>query len=127
MTANMIAKKILSQIDSQAHHYQVLKDISDHSVYGSELKWSDGFIRITGRNLHSNKKTRGWKLEIEWKYGILICVSLKDNKVSNPVEPAEYTVSNNIDDEPLFKFWVKNVPRKQDRNISNFKEEHWKK
>ena len=61
MTANVIAENILSQVDSEGHHYQVLKDISDHSMDGIALKRSDIFIRICDRNLHAKKKTRGCK------------------------------------------------------------------
>ena len=77
---------MLSQVDSEGHDYQVLKDISDHSYDGITLKRRDGFIRSRGGNLHPKKTTRGWKLEVKWKYESLIWIPLK----------AEYEVSNNI-------------------------------
>ena len=45
LTANVIAKNMLSQVDSEGHHYQVIKDIINHYADGSALKRSDGFIR----------------------------------------------------------------------------------
>jgi hypothetical protein len=36
-------------------------------------------------------------------------VKLKDLKVSNPVELAEYAVANQIAKEPAFKWWVSNT------------------
>ena len=46
---------------------------------------------------------------------------MKYIKVSNPVELAEYTVANNIEDEPSFKWWLKDVLHKQDLIVSKFK------
>ena len=62
LIANMIAKHMLSQVDSEGHHYQVLNYISDHSVDGGELNRIDGFMRSFGGNLHAKKTTSGWKL-----------------------------------------------------------------
>ena len=85
MTANLIAENMLSKVDSQRYDYKVLKYISDYSADGSALNRSDGFIRSQYGNLHAKKTTRGWKLEVEWKYGTLIWIPLKGIKASNPV------------------------------------------
>ena len=53
LTANLISDNIISQVDSKEHHYQVLKEISEHYADVSALKRSDGFIRSRGGNLHS--------------------------------------------------------------------------
>ena len=42
-------------------------------------------------------------------------------QIQNPVELAEYAVENNIEDEPAFKLWLKDVLRKRDQIISNAK------
>ena len=39
-------------------------------------------------------------------------------KESNPIEVVEYAVSQNIQDEPAFKWWVPWTLRKRDRIIS---------
>ena len=114
----MIDENILSQVDPDGYHHQVLKDISDHSADGSVLKKIYGFIRSCGNNLHAKNTTRGWKIETEWKYGTLSCIPLRYLKVSIPVEIAEYAVGNNIEDETEFKLCVKDVFCKRDRIIS---------
>ena len=106
LIANVIDEIMLSQIDSEVHHYQVPNNISDKYMDGSALKKSDGFIRGRGGNPHSNKTARGCKLEVKCKYGTLSCIPLKDIKASNPIELAEYVVAKNIEDEPAFKWWV---------------------
>ena len=44
---------------------------------------------------------------MEWNYGSVYWVSLKDLKQSNPVELAEHAVENEISDEPAFNWQVK--------------------
>ena len=56
---NLISENMLSQVYSEINHYQLLKDISYHSMYGSGLKRSDVFIRSRGGNLQAKKTTRG--------------------------------------------------------------------
>ena len=51
---------------------------------------------------------------------------MKYIKASNPVELSEYVVANNIEYEPVFKWWVKDVFRKQDQIISKFKAKYWR-
>ena len=112
---------MISQVDSEGHHYQAQTEIRDHSTDGSALKRSNGFIRSCGVNLHAKKTARCCKSDVKWKDGTLIYMPLKDIKASKPVELAEYVVANNIEDEPSFKWWVQGVPRKQDQMISNVK------
>ena len=126
LTANTIAENMLYQVDLEGHHYQVLTDIIDHSVNCSAFKRSNGCIRIHDENLHAKKKTRGWELKVEWKYGTLSWISLNDIKALNHVKLAEYAVVNNIEDEPAFRLWVKYVLRKSDQIISKFKAKYWR-
>ena len=76
---------MLSQVDSEVHHSQLLKDISYHSMDDSALKRSDVLIRSFVRNLHPKKTTRGWKLEVEWKDVSSIWMTLKYIKASNSI------------------------------------------
>ena len=50
--------------------------------------------------------TRGWELLVEWKDGSTSCMKLKYLKESSPIEVAEYAVTNQIFEEPAFKWWV---------------------
>jgi hypothetical protein len=46
---------------------------------------------------------------------------LKDLKDSNPIETAEYAVSNKIADEPALIWWVRDTLRRRNRYISKWK------
>ena len=62
LAANVISENMISQVDSEGHHYHVLKEISYHYAYGSALKGRYIFIRSRGRNLHAKNTIRGCKL-----------------------------------------------------------------
>ena len=49
---------------------------------------------------------------------------MKDIKASNHVELDEYSVANNIEYEPEFKWWVKHVIRKRYQTISKVKSKY---
>ena len=92
LTSNVISQNMLSQLDPQGNHYQLLKDISDNYVDRISSKRSNGFIRSCIGNVHAKQTTRCWKLEVEWKDVTLRWITSKGLKYSNPVELAEYSL-----------------------------------
>jgi ribosomal protein L31E len=124
VTANFIAENILSQVDSEGYHYQIMSEIVDHRKLRSAIPISDGFILSRSGNKVPKKTTRGWELLVEWKDGSTSWVSLSDLKSSNPVELAEYAVANEIQEEPAFKWWVRDVLRMKERIISKVKSKY---
>ena len=126
LTANMISENMLSWVDSEWHHYQVLKDTSYHSTDGSLLKKIDWFIRIHNRSLHTKKTTRGCKLEVKCKNGNFNLDSVEGYQSLNPVEFAGYAVLKNIEGESAFKWWVKDILLKQYQMISKVKAKYWR-
>ena len=55
------------------------------------------------------------------------CISLKDLKENNPVEISEYVVSNNIDHDPEFLWWVPYTLQKRNPSISKLQKKYWRK
>jgi hypothetical protein len=51
-------------------------------------------------------------------------VLLKDLKVSNPIQVAEYAIAHGIAQEPAFSWWVKDVIRNKDRIINAVRARH---
>ena len=126
LTANLIAESMYSQVDSEGHHYQLMAEISDHRKDRTAIPISNGMMRSRNGNMVPKKTTRGWELLVEWKDGSSSWVPLKDLKVSNPVEVAEYAAANQIDQEPAFKWWVKDTLRRRNRIISKVKSKYWR-
>ena len=52
LTVKVIDENMLSPVDSEGYHYQLLKDISDHCADGSALNNIDGYIRSCYGNLN---------------------------------------------------------------------------
>ena len=123
---NIIAGNIMSQVDSEGHHYQVLTEVADHNKDGSAISNVDSFVKSSSVNLHWKRKTRCWKLLVELKDGSVDLVPLKDLKQSNPFYMDEYAVENDIIDEPAFKWWVKETLRHIDRIISKVKSNYFR-
>jgi hypothetical protein len=127
LTANVIAENMLSNVDSEGYHYQLLSEIVDHKKDGSAIQISNGYIESKSGNRKTPKKTtRGWKLLVEWKDGSMDWIPLVELKNSFPVELAEYAFANGIEEEPAFKWWVNYTIRRRNRIISKIKSKYWR-
>ena len=94
LEANIIAENMMSQVESEGHHYQVLTEVTDKKNDDSFIAKMDGFINSSIGNLHWKRTTCGWKLLLEWKDGSVDWVTLKNLKHFNPVDLAKYSVEN---------------------------------
>jgi len=54
---------------------------------------------------------------VEWKDGTTSWLPLKEIKETNPIEVASYAISNRIDAEPAFDWWVHDILHKKERLI----------
>ena len=114
------------KVDSEGHHYQLLKDITDHRKDCSAISISDSINRSHNGNMITKKTTQGWDLLVECKDGSSSWISFKYLKVSSPVELAEYAAGNRLDAEPTFKWWVRDVLRFRNRIIAKVKAKYWR-
>ena len=62
LAANIIAENMMSQVDYEGHHYQVLTEVTDPKKGGSSIAKVVGFIKSSSANLHHKRTTCGWKL-----------------------------------------------------------------
>ena len=117
---------MLSNVESEFHHYKLLTEVTDHKRDDRNITNENGFIKSINGNLHWKRKNCSCKILVEWKYGSFDWVPLKYLKQSNPVELAEYSMVNEIIDEPVFSSWVKDTLRRQDKIISKVKSKYWR-
>lgn len=80
----------------------------------------DKFIQH-GANQIMRQTTKGWFLQVPWKDGTSSWEPLYNLKESNPIEVAEYAVTNKFVEEPAFAWWVPFVLRKHGRLVSAIK------
>ena len=59
LAANIIAENMLSQVDSEGHHYKLLAEVTDHKKDDSGIANVDGFIKSSSGNLHQKRTTCG--------------------------------------------------------------------
>ena len=57
--------------------------------------------------------------ETEW-------IDLQTCKDANPIETAEFAISNGLDQEPAFVWWVPKVMKHRKKIISKVKSKYWK-
>ncbi len=126
LTANIIAESMFSQVDDEGHHFQLFSEISEHRRLDSAMNKSDGYYSNGKGTPIPKKTTRGWEFLVHWKDGSSTWVPLKDLKVSNPLELADYAKAQNIEDEPAFKWWAPYVHRKRNRTINKVKSKYWR-
>ena len=69
LIANIIAENMISQVDYESHHYQVLTEVTYHKRDNSDITKVDGFIKYSNGNLNQKRTTQFWKLLVEWKDG----------------------------------------------------------
>ena len=123
--ANVIAENLFSQIDNEGHRYKIMSEITDHKSSSNAIGVKDGF-----NTSHNGRKvpkitTIGWTLLVEWKDESSSWVPLKDLKISNPIELAEYAVANKIDHEPAFNWWVQRTLKIRHRIVNKVKSKYW--
>ncbi|KAI2509582.1 Reverse transcriptase (RNA-dependent DNA polymerase) [Fragilaria crotonensis] len=117
VSANIIAQNMYAMCDSEGNQYLLLAGIVGHRKDDSALDRADMHIKH-GSNQQLKKTTRGWKLCVEWKDGSTSWERLADLKESNPVELADYAVTQGIDTEPAFAWWVPYTLKRRNRIIA---------
>ena len=127
VNTNLIAENLYSQIDKEGETYTVMVEILDHRRDDTAVPVKEGFIKSKNGQARAIITTAGWELLISYKDGTTAWVPLKDLKISNPVEVAEYAVGNNLDKEPAFRWWVRGVLKKREMIIKKVKTRYWKR
>jgi hypothetical protein len=104
-----------------------MKDIIDHEVNDKSMLREESEFRDKHGTLRHKRTTKGWRFLVEWKDGTSSWAHMKDLKESNPVELAEYAITNKLSTMPAFIWWVPHTIRKRDRIIKKVKTKYWKR
>ena len=57
LATNIIAENMLSQVDYEGRHYQVLNEVTDHKKDDIAIAKVDGFIKSISGKLHRKRTT----------------------------------------------------------------------
>jgi hypothetical protein len=120
LKANLIAEAMYAQCNPDGNQYVLLDSIIDHRQLDTAIRPSDQkVVRPDGRT-YMKRSTIGWQVCFQWKDGSTSWENLADLKESHLLETAEYAVTQGIDHEPAFNWWVPHVLKKRARIISLF-------
>lgn len=115
--ANALAENIYAQVDAEGFRHLILGEIINNHQEEDAVHMSDKWIQGKA-NMSCRPTTKGWKLQVQWKDGTTSWEPLRNLKSSNPIEVAEYAITNKLDQEPAFAWWVPFTIKRRNRIIS---------
>ena len=95
-----------AQCDPDGNQYVMFDSIFDFRRSTPALFYADQKVLKAYGMSFMRRTTAGWKLCIQWNYGTISWEKLSDLKESHPIECVEYAVSQGLQNEPDFNWWV---------------------
>ena len=117
LTANIIDKNLLEQVDDDGHRHLLMDEIENHRREESDITKSQGTLTTESGMQRKKQAMVGWEFYVRWKGGSGDWIAMKDLKDSYPVPLADYAMANDIQDDPDFAWWVPFTLRKRISNI----------
>jgi hypothetical protein len=118
LNSNLIAEVMYAQCDPDGNQYVLLDSVIDHIRLDTAIRPSDQKVVQPDGRTYMKRSTIGWQVCCQWKDSFTSWENLADLKESHPLETAEYAVTQGIDHEPAFNWWVPHVLKKRDQIIS---------
>jgi hypothetical protein len=119
--ANVIAKNMLTQVDSDGFSLTMMEAIIDHRKDETvAVPMADKYLTTPSGQKRLQKTTVGWSLLVKWADDSKTWIPLKDLKKSHPIKTAEFAMARDIASEPAFAWWVPYTLRKRDIILSKF-------
>ena len=118
LTANAIAESMYAMCDGNGDHILLFDSIVDHRKNDNAMtRVEQKFVESKGKQQYK-RSTKGYKVCVRWNNGSTTWENLSDFKECYPLQTAEYVVTNDIDTEPAFNYWVPHTLKKCDNIIS---------
>ena len=112
---NIIAKNMLTQVDSDGYSLSLMDSIVDHCKDPSDaIPIEEKYITTKSGQRRLCKTTKGWELLIKWNDKSKVWIKLADMKEAHLVEMAEYARARGISNEPAFAWWAPYTLRKRE-------------
>ena len=121
LTANVIAERMYASIDEDGNDLLLLDAFVDYRRTDEALTLDDQFVESNNGVSYARRSTAGWEICVKWTNGSTSWEKVSDLKESYPVELAEFAIKSEIDHEPAFNWWVRQVLKRRDRIVSKVK------
>ena len=80
LAANKIAENMFSQVNVEENRYVIFQAIVNHRYKRTEVKEQDALITTHTEMKHRRETMKGVEVLIQWNYGSMTRVALKDTK-----------------------------------------------
>ena len=118
---NIILENIANQVDSEGFDLGIFQEVAGHRFNDEAIpEGPEAHTELNGR-IKPIITTKGCDILIKWRDQSSTWIPLASAKESFPIQIAEYAVSQNIHNKPVFKWWVKPCLRKRDTIIAKAK------
>ena len=106
LTANAVAESMYAILFENGDHILLFDAKVDHRKnYNEMIRSEQKFVDSRG-NQQYKRSTKCWEVCVRWKNGSTTWEKISDFKECYPVQTAEYDVTNDIDTEPAFNYWI---------------------
>ena len=118
MAADAIAQRMYAQCYPDGPTYVFFDSLTDFRQITTSLCYADQTVLKADGRTFLHRSTAGWQIFVLCKDGSTSWGNLSDLKESHPLDTAEYAVSQSLEHEPAFNWWVPFVLKKCDCIIS---------
>ena len=127
MAANITEENLMEQLGNHGNMHLLIDEIEDYRTNEEAILSAQGTYKTKYGFDRNKRTTKRWEFSVKWKDGYGDWVAMKDLKDSYPVPLADYSMSNILQDEPVFAWWVPYILKKHIAVISKIKTKYWKK
>ena len=112
--ANAIAEAIYNQVDDNGFTEVLFTDVIGHRKNDSIAMSDEAFADLqSSHNPSHARTTKGWEICIQWQDGSSSWHPLSEIKNSFPIHTAKYAMKHDLQDEPAFRWWVRQALKRE--------------
>ena len=116
----------MAQVYHHGNRHLLIDEIEDHITTKEAIQSDQGTYKTKYGFDRKKRATKGWKFYVKQKDGSGEWAEMKYLKDSYPISISDCTMSNRLQYEPVFPWWVTYTLKKR-ISISKIKSKYWKK
>ena len=125
LAANRIALSMYEPVVSEGFPKKIIDQVQRHRKTDEAIENSDGYTKDSKWRRSRKITTKGYYFLNKFRYGSESWIPLADLKKNKPLEIAEYAISNKLEKEPVFAWWVPHMIKKQNKIVSTVASRMW--
>ena len=106
IAANIMAMSMYAHVDSEGFTTKILDQVQRQRNTDNTIDNYDGYTKDSKERRSRKITTKGYDFLTKFRDGSESWIPLADLKKYNPLEFAEYAISNKLEKGPAFAWWV---------------------